>query len=133
MNHPRDREHTAEDVSLNLNAALYQMPLIPSQVWLTQQHIHNPRHIQSLKRHRWVAAHREAFVRTEHGNTDADITALPLADNLLSNMEIQACRNFAFRSDRVNIKIICQMYHIFRVITGTLIICSLQSQCRHIF
>lgn len=32
MNHPRDREDTAEDVSLNLNAAVYQLLLIPSQV-----------------------------------------------------------------------------------------------------
>lgn len=37
MNHPRDGEYTAEDVSLNLNAAIYQMALIPSQVWLIQQ------------------------------------------------------------------------------------------------
>ncbi len=32
MNHPRDTENTAEDVSLNLNAAVYQTLLIPSQV-----------------------------------------------------------------------------------------------------
>lgn len=38
MNHPRDREDTVEDVSLNLNAAFYQMPLMPSQVWLILQY-----------------------------------------------------------------------------------------------
>lgn len=38
MNHPRDRGYTAEDVSLNLNAAVYQMPLILSQVRLIQQY-----------------------------------------------------------------------------------------------
>lgn len=38
MNHPRDREYTAEDVSLNLNAAVYHMPLIPSQERLIQQY-----------------------------------------------------------------------------------------------
>lgn len=32
MNHSRDREDTEEDVSLNLNAAVCQMRLIPSQV-----------------------------------------------------------------------------------------------------
>lgn len=47
VNHPRDGEYTAEDVSLNLNAAVYQMALIPSQVWLIQQRGHSyPEYIQ---------------------------------------------------------------------------------------
>lgn len=47
MNHPRDEEYTAEDVSLNLNAAIYHMELIPSQVWLIQQSGHSyPEYIQ---------------------------------------------------------------------------------------
>lgn len=36
MNHPT--EDTAEDVILNLNAAVYQIPLIPSQVRLMRQY-----------------------------------------------------------------------------------------------
>lgn len=49
MNHSRYWEDTAEDVSLNLNAAVNQMSYIPSQVWLIPQHIHNRRHMSNVQ------------------------------------------------------------------------------------
>lgn len=65
----RDREDAAEDVSLNLNAAVYQMPLIPSQVWL----IRNRRQHPMSEWNRWAEAHRETFARAENINTNTDV------------------------------------------------------------
>lgn len=69
----RDREDAAEDVSLNLNAAVYQMPLIPSQVWL----IRNRRQHPMSEWNRWAEAHRETFARAENINTNTDVRSLP--------------------------------------------------------